>query len=224
MSKQPKKIEWQSKEVFVKDITPTLKNYKIKTELGKERLHQSLKLFGLAGNVVVNAKDAKGKYNLIDGNSRLVEAKEKGQKKMWVSYPSRKLTPEEFKEMSAMFDFAKAGEVDEEMIKGDLGKTKEFFDRWNWVVPKELKESLDKMGSKKETVMVESAGKKGKEKKEVVKEEEFQINLFFTQAKEAEFRKMEEMCAKHFSTESTSETIFEALRYCTGAKLKIKKK
>jgi len=52
MAKQ--QISWTPKLVNVADVKPTEKNYKIKTDIGKERLQLSLKMFGLAGTVVVN--------------------------------------------------------------------------------------------------------------------------------------------------------------------------
>ena len=107
-----KAITWSSKLVQVSTSKPTPTNYKIKTDLGKERLALSLKKFGLAGTVVLNTD-----FTLIDGNSRLEEAKKEKQKTIWASFPNRKLSPAEFKEMSALFDFAKAGEVDVDRIQ-----------------------------------------------------------------------------------------------------------
>lgn len=146
-------IKWKSVQVKVKDIDPTPKNYKIANALGKERLHLSLKKFGLAGNVVLNY-GAKGRWVLIDGNSRLIEAKEKGEKMIWASIPNKALNPKEFKEMSAMFDYAKAGDVDEDAIKQDLGTSKDFFNQWGMQVPASM---LDKLGANAKVVMEEKA-------------------------------------------------------------------
>ena len=78
-----KQITWSSKLVQVSKIKPTPTNYKIKTDLGKERLALSLKKFGLAGTVVLNTD-----FTLIDGNSRLEEAKKEKQKTIWASFPN----------------------------------------------------------------------------------------------------------------------------------------
>jgi 16S rRNA G966 N2-methylase RsmD len=149
MSKQT--IQWESKLVDVAAIAPTPTNYKIKTKLGQERLRESLKAFGLAGNVVCNYAGRFGdtkKLVLIDGNSRREEAVAGGIKKLWVSLPSRALTPKEFKEFSAMIDFAKAGEVDMERIEKDLGTTEAFYDRYKMSVPGKLLEALGKKAPK----------------------------------------------------------------------------
>ena len=146
-----KQIEWTSKEVKLAAIAPTPVNYKIKTKLGQERLRESLKSVGLAGNVVCNYAGKFGDVNnlvLIDGNSRREEMVAQGKTKMWVSLPSRLLTPKEFKEFSAMMDFAKAGEVDMERIEKDLGTTEAFYEKYSMSVPGKLLESLGKKAPK----------------------------------------------------------------------------
>jgi hypothetical protein len=203
------KNEWIVKEVNVSAIKPTPTNYKIKTDLGKERLAMSLKKFGLAGSVVCNTD-----LVLIDGNSRLLEAKEKGLKKIWVSMPKTKLSPKDFKEMSAMFDFAKAGEVDMERIEGDLGKTKDFFEQWKMNVPMYL---LDKMGKNAPIAKYPdqtNAGSKGKTNaaSEIGVSDIKMVNLFFSDKQEREFRKMEEKLAKRFKTKTTTDTVYAALK------------
>jgi len=132
-------ISWATKMVDIKSVKPTPNNFKIKTDLGRERLQASIDSFGIAGTVIVNTD-----MTLIDGNSRLERAIERGDKKITVSYPSRKLSPKEFTEMSAMYDYAKAGEVDINRIEGELGTTKSFFDKYKMVVPSYL---LDKLGN-----------------------------------------------------------------------------
>ena len=150
-----KQITWTPRLVNVSEIKPTEKNYKIKTKLGVERLRESLKSFGMAGTTVVNTD-----MMLIDGNSRLEEAIERGEKKMWVSMPDRKLSASEFSEMSAMFDFAKAGEVDMERIEGDLGTTKDFFDKYRLSVPAHI---LDNLGNNAPIVKGDGFEDNGKE-------------------------------------------------------------
>ena len=80
-----KPITWKAVEANVKDIAPTPNNYKIKTDLGKQLLHNSISKFGQAGTVVCNWGKNFGNLKnlvLVDGNSRLIECKEKGQKKV----------------------------------------------------------------------------------------------------------------------------------------------
>lgn len=139
-----KQITWQSKKVLTSSIDPTPTNYKIKSDLGKERLRQSLKAFGMAGNVACNYSDKSGRWDIIDGNSRWEQAVDRKEKFLWISIPSRRLTPKEYKEMSAMFDFAKAGDVDVERIEQDLGTTKDFFDKWGMLVPASILQTLGK--------------------------------------------------------------------------------
>lgn len=141
--KQP--IVWKSKKVLKSLIDPTPTNYKIKSDVGKERLRESVDRFGLAGNAICDYHPSKkGRYVLIDGNSRLDDPSVRKLKWLWISVPSRKLTDNEFREMSAMFDFAKAGDVDVERIEQDLGTSKDFFDRWGMLVPTRVLESIGK--------------------------------------------------------------------------------
>lgn len=202
MKQQP--ITWSSKLVEVSKIKGTPTNYKIKSDLGKERLQTSLKAFGLAGNVVCNSD-----LTLVDGNSRLEDAKEKGLKKIWVSVPSRKLSPREFLEFSALFDFAKAGEVDMERIEKDLGSKEEFFEKWGLEVPMHLLEGMGKGAA-----VVAGKAKKG----EVLDSEAPKIadikmvQLFFNSQQEKEFRVIEEKLAKKFKTDNVTDTVFKALK------------
>lgn len=200
-----KQITWKPMEVDVRKIKSTPNNYKIKTDLGKERLQHSLKLFGLAGTVVCNTD-----LTLIDGNSRLEQAKERGERKIWVSVPNRKLTPKEFHEMSAMYDFAKAGEVDMERIEQDLGKTEEFFHKWNLEVPIHLLESMGKAAER--NGKLPALKKKGKEDKVAVDTGIRQIQIFLTEKQEKQFRVWEEKLAKKWKTDNTSDTVFQAIK------------
>lgn len=220
MSKKTKvksngQITWRSVEALVKDVKPTPNNYKIKTDLGKERLQQSLKMFGLAGNAVCNWGSKAMKVTdltLVDGNSRLEEAREKGLKKIWVSVPSRWLTPKEFQEMSAMFDFAKAGEVDMDRIKGDLGSSTDFFNKWKMEVPMKL---LEQMGSKQSLNGLEYPGEKKNGNGVAVAGptgDICMVNLFFTIKQEEEFRKWEQQLMKKFKTDNTTMTVYKALK------------
>jgi hypothetical protein len=216
MSKKDK-ITWSSKKVPTSTILPTPNNYKIKSEMGKERFKMSLKLFGLAGNVVVNP-DGKGKFTLVDGNSRWSEAVEAKEKYIWVSIPSRKLLPKEFTEMSALFDFAKAGDVDMDRIMGEIGTTEEFYSKWNIDVPMEL---LAKLGSKTnggaEVKFPVKSGKgkassNGGEAAVEAPDNVRMVNLFFNKADHEKFIKMEEKLAKRFKTDAITDTVFAAMK------------
>lgn len=105
--------------MLLADLKENPQNPKIFTEAGKRRLNKSLTKFGLAGTMIANAD-----MSLIDGHSRKKELIEKGRTEAWVSFPSRQLTDEEYKELNAMYDVAKAGEVDtfmmENMFDDDL--------------------------------------------------------------------------------------------------------
>lgn len=214
-----KEIEWYSVQAKIADVSPTEKNYKIRNALGRERLAQSLKLFGLAGNVVCNWTGKMGdvtRLMLVDGNSRLEQALEKQKKRIWVSVPDRKLTPKEFLEMSAMFDMAKAGDVDSERIQGDLGKTKDFYDRWNLIVPKAL---LDKLGTAQmKNYKKEKQDKKANSKALKITDDKnlndtVMIQLLFTQHEAADFREMETKLAARFKTKSTMQTVLATFKH-----------
>lgn len=202
------KIKWLVKEVPIGRVTPTEKNYKLKTELGEERLRMSLSLFGLAGTVVTNAPDPKGNFNLIDGNSRRVDAIEAGEKTLNISYPNRRLTPKEFKEMSAMYDYAKAGEVDMDRIEKDLGTTSDFFKRWSREIPMHL---LNNMGAKANVKDLQFPDRK-KKNGEIESNDIVMVQLFFNTKQEAEFRKIEEKLAKRYKVDNTTMVVLKALR------------
>lgn len=199
-----KSITWSTKQVNIVDVRPTPNNYKIATELGKQRLAESLNKFGLAGTAVVNTD-----MFLIDGNSRLEEAKKRKQKRMWVSMPSRKLTPKEFKEMSAMFDFAKAGEVDVDRIKGELGTAKKFYEEWGLEVPMELLKTLGSNAKVERQVI--SKGN-GQPLPEPSKDVQLMLTLFYTETQQKEFVKLVAKHGKRFKSEDLSVIVFKVLK------------
>lgn len=206
-------IEWKSKEVPIDLVTHTEKNYKIKTELGRARLQTSLKMFGIAGNVIVNLPaNGKKTYPLIDGNSRLIELKEAGKKKVSISYPSRRLTEKEFKEMSAMFDFAKAGEVDDKEIEKDFGDNSDWWNRWAKEMPAAMREKLETMGKKGKVDTAALAFPSGKAPKGVEINDIQMVNLFFSVKQEKWFRQMEEKYAAKYKAESTTDFVFNVLK------------
>lgn len=106
-----KPIVWQPKLVKLEELRENLNNPKIITESGKKKLHKSLDKFGLAGTIVVNAD-----MTIIDGHSRKSEFMERGITEVWVSVPDRELTEAEYKEMNAVFDAARASDVDMFMV------------------------------------------------------------------------------------------------------------
>jgi hypothetical protein len=209
--KAKQRITWKSIEVATNRIKPTPKNYKLKIKGGAERLTESLEMFGLAGNVVCNTD-----LTLIDGNSRLKQAKERGEKKLWVSIPSRKLTVKEFEEMSALYDFARAGDVDLERYKGDKGVTADWFLKWNLDVPEHLAH-IDDTTDSAELVKGVRATNKAKEAAKVKKEMEveMQVTLSFSVKDEALFRKLEDKLSKRYKSPSTSQTVLAAFKVLT---------
>ena len=196
-----KPINWITKLVPVADVKPTPKNYKIKNALGYERFLTSLKKFGRAGTLVCNAD-----LTLIDGNSRLEEARQKKEKKIWVSVPDRKLTAAEFEEFSAIFDYAKAGDVDIERIEKELFTSLDHYKRWNMAPPMEL---LEGMGKGAKVNPKEFPKQKGKDVEEV---DTCMVQLFFTFQQEKEFRDLEEKLMRKLRTANTTDTVLKTLR------------
>jgi len=203
------RIIWKTYLVNVKDIKPTPNNYKIKTALGKERLKHTLKTYGLAGAVICNWGGKVGDTKnivLVDGNSRVEEELAAGTKTIEASLPNRPLTPSQYKEFSAMIDFAKAGEVDMDRIEKDLGTTKSFFESYRLEPPPDVLAKLGANAPKgpKPTITTED--------KVVVETDERAVTLFFTTKQEAEFRKIEEKLKLKFKTMSTSDTVLKAFK------------
>jgi hypothetical protein len=223
-------IKWIPKEVLINEIAYTPKNYKIKTDLGSERLDTTLGKFGLAGTTIVNpfsladmkklgVPDMKGKkYVLIDGNSRVLKATENGDKKIWVSIPNKPLNIKDFTEFSAMFDFAKAGEVDIDRILGDLGKTEQFYHAYG--LEPDMVKKVEQMGNKasiaKELEYPEEGNGASSKAKKNGKAPEVSdvrlVQLFFTEKQEAEFRKWEDKALKKFKVSNTTDFVYAALK------------
>jgi hypothetical protein len=210
------KIIWKSIKVKAKQLIPTPGNYKIKSDLGRERLQTSLDKYGRAGTVVVNYSKKKGFFDIVDGNSRHEEVMTRNPNEiMEVSIPSRVLTPAEYKEMAAMFDFAKAGEVDMDRILQDLGSTEDFYSKWGLEVPMEM---LNKMGAKANIKELEypeegeGVKSKGGKQKEVAVSDMRMVQLFFSEKQEAEFRKMEEKGKKKFKVDNTTDFVWSILK------------
>jgi hypothetical protein len=195
-----KTINWTPKRVLLSKVRPSPVNYKIKNALGAERFKESLKQFGLAGTVVVNTD-----LTLIDGNSRLEEMAKRKLKHIWVSIPDRKLSPKEFAEMCAVFDYSVAGDVDIVSIERDYGDHTDFLKRYGMTV------SMDKLKTLGANAKVAKfpEGKKGKEPETTdVK----MVQLFFTVKQEEEFRRIEERLMRKLKTTNTTDTVLKAFK------------
>ncbi len=204
--KKTKTLEWVPKKVLVKNVKKTALNFKIKTELGKQRLQESLSKFGLAGTAVCDQN-----LNLIDGNSRLEEAVEKGWKYMWVSVPNRAMTKSEYTEMSAMFDFAKAGDVDVDRISGELGTSKDFFERWGMEPPLGFGDKAVSLASLK--YPEEGEGSKSKKENSTLLESDIRpVTLFFSLAQRTQWDKWVEKGQKKFKTDNITDFVFKAIK------------
>lgn len=211
-----KEIKWSPKLWDINKIKPTPNNFKIKTDLGRERLEHSMKKFGNAGSVTVNLDGT-----LINGNSRWEREKAKGVKKLWAMTPDRQLSPKDFQEFAAMFDFATAGKVDTDRILKELGTHESFFKQWGVEMPFDL---LEKMGSKADMNGLEypDTNVKGNGKEEQVKDIRM-VQIFFTVTQEEKFRKMEIELRKRFMVKTTTDLVFKlAEQQCKLYKIKIK--
>ena len=205
-----KPIKWNPKEMWLSKIKPTPNNFKIKNALGKERLSISMFLFGNASTVVVNTDG-----RLIDGNSRVEEERKinKGKDvKMWVMWPSRTLTAKEYKEFSAMFDYAQAGDVDVDRIKGELGKTADFYTSWKMEVPMRLLNKMGKKGSPRDLSSLQYPKGATKETESGQAENSMMVQLFFTTSEEEKFRLMEEKIQRKYKTSDTTQTAIKAFQ------------
>lgn len=207
-------IIWRVKEVDIDDVAETEKNYKIANKLMEERFQASLAYFGLASTVVVNLPAKKGgKYPLVDGNSRKKKAKEAGLKKILISYPSRRLTPKEYTEMTKIFDLAAAGEIDMKSIQEDKGSTADFFKRFH--VEPGMQRVLGKMGNKVNVKELSFPGgkKEGKNGKEATPQlnDVQMVNLFFSAKQEKWFRQIEEKYSQKIKAGSTTEFVYKSL-------------
>jgi hypothetical protein len=116
-------ITWEPKLVNLSELKVNPQNPKIINDIGKKRLNKSLNKWGLAGTLLANLD-----MTLIDGHSRKKDLEAQGIEKVWVSFPSKLLTDEDYKVMNALFDVARAGEPDM-MIIEDVFED-ELIDEW----------------------------------------------------------------------------------------------
>lgn len=200
-----KKITWKTVRVDVSKIKPTPNNFKLKTEEGLSRFRTSMKKFGLAGTVILNLD-----YTLIDGNTRVEEAKLNKLKKIDASIPSRKLTPKEFNEFSAMYDLARAGEVDVLRIKEELGTTEAFFKAWGLEMPEKALNKLAELEKNEAVINPTSARQIKEEAKEI---ETSRITLLFTKDEATEYIRLAESLYGKFKVDNITDLSLKVLRY-----------
>ena len=142
-------IKWKLEEIQYSEIKQNKDNPKIKDEDGMNRLKKSLNRFGVVFDGIVN-KD----YALIDGHSRADLLSEKKDSGMFF-VPSRQLTESEYKEMNAIYDYAKAGDIDFDVINEVLDEEQlEFWDIGEYdnneiELPKKEKERIDSVFKQK---------------------------------------------------------------------------
>ena len=122
-------IKWTLVEVKASEIKLNPKNPKRRNDKGFKRLQKSLEKFGRVFDGIVNSD-----MTLIDGHSR--HELSKPDDKLRVFKPSRKLTVKEYSEMNAIYDMAKAGDIDEQILEENF--TEDFFSEWD--MTKEIKQ------------------------------------------------------------------------------------
>lgn len=116
-----KEIKWTLVEVKASTLKRNPNNPKKRDEKGFNRLKKSLEKYGRVFDGIINTDNS-----IIDGHSRLETAKP--DQILHVFKPSRKLTVKEYKEMNAIYDMAKAGTVDEQILEDQFSD--EFFEEW----------------------------------------------------------------------------------------------
>lgn len=202
MSKQP--INWRTIKVKKSLIKPTPNNFKLKTQEGLARLDTSLERYGMAGSLILN-KD----LTLINGNSRWEKAlKDKTIILMECSVPDRQLTPKEFTEFAAMFDFAVAGEVDLVRIKEELGTHDSFFKAWGIPIPTKALNKLAELEAK-ESVINPTQAKAKAGPKEIPTS---RITLLFVKEEYEEYLKLAESLYSYFKVDNVTDLSLVVLR------------
>jgi hypothetical protein len=116
-----KKITWELVEVKASEIKTNPNNPKKRNDKGFKRLQKSLEKFGKVFDGIINTD-----MTLIDGHSRLEVSGRDEILRMFK--PSRKLTQKEYSEMNAIFDMAKAGDIDEQILEEQFEES--FFEEW----------------------------------------------------------------------------------------------
>lgn len=209
-----KQIKWKAIEVEISKIKPTPNNFKLKTEDGTARFKTSVGNYGLAGAVVLNSD-----FTLIDGNTRVEKAKELGMKKIWASMPDRKLSPKEFTEFAAMYDMARAGEVDVLRIKEELGTTDSFFKKWGFEMPQTALNKLAEIEKNEKVVNPTSARKIAPEAQEV---QTRPITLLFKVDEAKRYLEMAESLYADFKTNNVTDASMAAMVHAKKSGKKFK--
>jgi hypothetical protein len=218
-------FEWTPHQVEVSKIKPTPNNFKIKTELGNALFSTSLSKYGIARapliNVDVKANNWTNDMVLIDGNSLVEKAKKLKRKTIWVLVPNKKLTPAQFKEMNATFDYARAGHVDTERMDKELGSVEDFRQAWGRDLPMEAVEGL---GKKANLDSLEFPGKKKKDTKSVSPtststQASFKVvNLFLTNAQVSKWDSAVEKIMRKYKIENITDALYKLVTTCKEGK------
>lgn len=114
-------ITWSLRKVKASELKPNAKNPKKRDDAGFERLKKSLEKFGRVFDGIANAD-----HSVIDGHSRLELSNPDDD--LLFFFPSRKLSKKEYVEMNAMFDEAKAGSTDMQIVEQVF--TEAQMDEW----------------------------------------------------------------------------------------------
>lgn len=112
-----KALTWEPRRIDLRELKENPDNPKLLNEKGRDRLQKLLSKFGLAGTLIANTD-----MTIIDGHKRRQQLLSEGITHAFVSFPSRKLTEKEYKELNSLFDLAKAGDPDMMMIEETLGE------------------------------------------------------------------------------------------------------
>lgn len=120
MAKQ--KIKWELIKVKAGDLKKNPDNPKKRDPEGFKKLQKLTDKFGIIFSGVVN-KD----LTIIDGHSR--NELSKPDDDVFVFAPSIQIKESEYKELNLLFDMAKAGEIDMQIVEKNF--TEEFFTEWN---------------------------------------------------------------------------------------------
>lgn len=126
-----KKIKWELIQVRAGDLKSNPHNPKKRDEAGYNRLKKVTEKFGFVFHGIIN-KD----LTIIDGHTRneLTDPDEK----VSVFAPSRQLTDKEYKEMNAIYDIAKAGIPDLQIIEQFVSE--EIFEEYE--IEKDKKQTV----------------------------------------------------------------------------------
>jgi hypothetical protein len=124
--------------------------------------------------------------------------------------PSRKLTPKEFNEFAAMYDFARAGEVDVLRIQEELGTSKDFFKEWGMEMPEKALSKLAEMEKNDKVVNPTQARKIDEKQMEIATS---RIALLFTPEEANEYIRLAESLYARFMVDNVTDLSLKVLRY-----------